>query len=104
MTYCSRACQKEDWLDGHSVNCCSRSYTYETAGRFQGKLLPSKTPDNERDAAKLNEIEKNITMIQLKLFREHSETILSQAEALDIPLCDCVVKIDLRQCPPTVAT
>ena len=41
-------------------------------------------------------------MIQLKLFLDHSETILSQATTLGIPLCDCVVLFDLRRCPVEV--
>jgi len=103
MTYCSKACQKEDWLDGHSATCCSKSYSHEEAGHFQGRIFPLEALDNERDDRKMEELEKNVTMIQLKLFLDHSETILRQAEALDIPLCDCVVKIDLRYCPPRVA-
>jgi len=103
MVYCSRACQKEDWLDGHSVTCC-KSFTHKEAGHFQGRILPAEAPDNERDARKIDELEKNITMIQLKLFLDHSETILSQAKALDLPLCDCVIKIDLRHYPPRVGT
>ena len=56
----------------------------------------------ERDAAKLEELEINITMIQLKLFLAHSETIRNRACELNIPLCDCVVSFDLRECPPLV--
>ena len=103
MTYCSRACQKEDWLDEHSVTCCSKLYPHKHAGHFQGRILPSKAPDNERVARKMEEIEKNITMIQLKLFLDHSEAILVHAKALDIPLCDCIVKFDLSGCPLRVA-
>ena len=43
-------------------------------------------------------------MIQLKLFLDHSETILAQASTLDIPLWDCVVWFDLRHCPLRVET
>ena len=103
MTYCSRACQQEDWFIGHSVTCCSKSFTHKEAGHFQGRILPLKAPDNERDARKMEEVEKNITMIQLKLFLDHSETILKTAKALNIPVCDCVVKFDLRCYPPRVA-
>jgi len=105
MSYCSKACQKEDWLNGHSVTCC-RSFTNETAGQFQGMILPpgTRTPDNEQDARKMEELEKNITMIQLKLFLDNSETILQQAEALDLLLYDCVVWFDLCECPQKVTT
>ena len=41
-------------------------------------------------------------MIQLKLFLDNSEIILAQAGALNIPLYDCDVKFDLRQCPPAI--
>ena len=45
MTYCSRACQKEDWFSGHSVTCCSKSFTHKEAGHFQGRILPLKASD-----------------------------------------------------------
>ena len=43
-----------------------------------------------------------MNMIQLKLFLDNSETILAQANSLNLPLYDCVVLFDLRECPPTV--
>ena len=49
-------------------------------------------------------LEINIMTIQLKLFLDHSETILRQASSLDIPLWDCVVEFDLRDCPFTIET
>ena len=101
MSYCLRACQKEDWLNGHSVTCC-KSYTAEIVGQFQGRLLPVSVPENERAATKMKELETNLNMIQLKLFLDSSETILAQAEALNIPLYDCDVRFDLRKCPPAV--
>ena len=73
-----------------------------TAGQFQGRYLPKEVPSDEREAAKLKGLETNMSMIHLKLFLDNSETILSQAEALGIPLCDCIVKFDLRTCPLTV--
>jgi len=127
MVYCSIACQREDWLNGHSVTCC-KPYTDATAGQFQGRVIPNTTPnneiepiltydkdghfqgsavqpvvptlivENERAGAKLVELEKNITSIQLKLFLDNSETILSQAKALNQPLFDCIVVFDLRRC------
>jgi len=128
MTYCSRSCQKEDWFNGHNLTCC-KSYTDETAGQFQGRVLPRTAtedekdrsvltydkdgnfqgsvvqpvvPQNERAATKLVELEKNITMIQLKLFLDNSETIVSKAKALNLPLYDCVAVFDLRFCPAKV--
>jgi len=102
MSYCSRSCQKDDWMnDGHKVSCC-KSFTNELAGRFQGRLAPDSTPENERAAVKLKELETNLNMIQLKLLIDNSNTILSQASSFDIPLCDCMVNFDLRECPPTV--
>jgi len=101
MAYCSRACQKEDWFNGgHSVTCCN-SFTNETAGQFQGRIIPT-TPDDQRAATKLRELEINLAMVQLKLFLDNSDTILSQAEGLGVPLCDCVACFDLRACPITV--
>jgi len=50
----------------------------------------------------MKELETNLNMIQLRLFVDNSETILSQAEALGLPLYDCIVKFDLRECPPIV--
>lgn len=102
MTYCSRACQKEDWLNGHNVTCCISSPTIYNAGLFQGRYIPADVPSDERAAAKLKEVEINMNMIQLKLLLDLSETILAQAKGLDIPLCDCVVIFDLRHCPLTV--
>jgi len=129
MTYCSKECQREDWLSGHSVTCC-KSYTDETAGQYQGRVLPRTATEDERDrpvltydkdghfqgsavqpidlgneraaAAKLVELEKNITSIQLKLFLDNSEYIKSQTSSLSIPLWDCVVVFDLRNWPTQV--
>jgi len=103
MTYCSRACQKEDWLNGHKLTC-SKMCTNDNIGMFQGRLWPMAKPVNERDAQKMKEVETNFTMVQLKIFLDHSDTILSQAKALGIPLCDCIVVFDLRHCPLTVGT
>ena len=100
MSYCSKECQREDWLNGHSFTCC-KSYTEATAGQFQGRILPRTTShkiesvltydqdgqyqcctlqpvvlEDERAATKLVELEKNITSIQLKLFLDHSEIFL----------------------------
>ena len=104
MTYCSKACQKEDWLNGGHDLSCNKEYTYEQSGQFQSRLFPEALPESERAAAKLESLEINITMMQLKLFLDHSETILKQARHLDIPLWDCIVGFDLRECPPTVKT
>ena len=101
MTYCSRACQKEDWLNGHSVTC-NMTYTDEQAGVFQGRYLPEFEPESERNVAKLEALEQIFNMIQLKLFLDNSDTILSQARELNIPLHDCVVHFDFRDCPLTV--
>ena len=101
MTYCSEACQKEDWLNGHNVTCCS-SPTTENIGQFQGRIQPETLPDE--DSVKLKDLEININMIQLKLFLDNSKTILRQADSLGIPLCDCIVNFDLSQCPLGVTT
>ena len=103
MTYCSVDCQKEDWLDGHNLACC-KNHIDEEAGQFQGRILPVAVSNNERNAAKLGALEQNVHMIQLKLFLDNSETILSQASSLGIPLSDCAVRFDLRECPPSVET
>jgi len=97
ITYCSRACQKEDWQNGHKLACC-KTYTIEKVGQFQGRVMPRIVP------AKLKEMEINANMIQLKLFLDHSDTILSQVKDLDIPLYDCVVRFDLTSCPLEVTT
>lgn len=92
MVYCSRACQKEDWLNGgHKLACC-KSFTYDLAGQFQGRCVPLTEPENERAATKMKELETNLNMIQLRLFVDNSETILSQAKALGLPLYDCILK------------
>jgi len=100
IAYCSRACQREDWLNGHKHACCM-SYTDATAGQFQGRYEPN-VPENERAASKLKELELNVSMIQLKLFLDNTEDILTQVKGLNIPIHDCVVCFDLCQCPPTV--
>jgi len=102
MAYCSKACQRADWLNGHSVTCYCKTYTVATAGQFQGRFVPHSSPDDERGALKLKELEVNSTMVHLKLFLDHSETILSKAKGLDIPLYDCVAVFNLSQCPPTI--
>jgi len=102
MTYCSKACQRDDWLNGgHKLACC-KSFTNETAGQFQGRIIPA-TPDDQRAAAKFKELEINSSMIQLKLLVDNSDTILSQAKELNLPLHDCVVVFDLRECPASMA-
>ena len=101
MTYCSRACQKEDWSTGHNLTCCAQ-FTDEKAGQFQGRVVPRVVPNDERAANKLKELEINCNMIHLKLFFDRSETILNQAKSLGIPLYDCIAMFDLRQCPLTV--
>ena len=103
MTYCSIACQKEDWLNGHNVTC-NKKFAVEQSGVFQGRCLPVIEPESERAAAKLESLEINITMIQLKLFLDNAETILNRARDLGIPLHDCAVLFDLSKCPPTVKT
>jgi len=103
MAYCSKSCQREDWRNGHSITC-SKSFLDVETGRFQGRIWPEAVPDDQRAAAKLEELEKNLTMIQLKLFLDNSDTILSQASSLDLPLCDCVVTFDLSKCPPSIST
>ena len=103
MTYCSRSCQREDWLNGHSHACC-KTLVDDNCGRFQGRLLPKTIPEDERAASKLEELEINNNMIQLKLFLDHSSTILDQAQTLNIPLCDCIVTFDLCRFPPEITT
>ena len=102
MMYCSRECQRQDWLNGHSLTC-GMTYTKEIVGRFQGLVKPTAVPASERAARKLKELQLNMSMIQLKLLLDHSETILSQAKELNIPLCDCVVRFDLCILPPFVS-
>ena len=101
MVYCSKTCQKEDWSKGHSLTCC-KSYTIKLVGHFQGRHWPEEVPSDERPAAKLKELEINLSSVQLKLFLDHSEIIQQQASSLDTPLYDCVVYFDLRDCPLSV--
>ena len=104
MAYCSRACQREDWLNGgHKLSCC-KFYIDEKLGQFQGRFHPIVTPKGLRAASQLEDLEKNMTMVQLKLFLDNSDTIFSQASSLNIPLNDCIVKFDLRECPPLIET
>ena len=98
MSYCSRACQKDDWFNGHKLNC-SKTVLDMKSGQFQGRVFPVAMPKNERALTKMKELETNLNMVQLKLFLDNSETILSQASSLNIPLRDCIVKLDLRHCP-----
>ena len=104
MTYCSKACQREDWLNGHNLTCCNKHYTDEQAGVFQGRHWPLREPESERAAAKLEALEQNVSMVQLKLFLANAGIILNQASHLGIPLYDCIVQFDLNYCPPTVVT
>ena len=93
MVYCSRACQKEDWLNGHNVTC-GKAYTADLAGQFQGSFWPPVALDDKRDARKMEDLEINMSMVQLKLFLDNSETILAQAKGLNLNLCDCLVVFD----------
>jgi len=102
MTYCSRAFQKEDWLNGHEKACC-KSYTDNQSGKFQGRVWPRVLPESERATALLKDLEINLTMVQLKVCLDNMELILGQTNSLDTPLYDCVVQFDLRACPPVVA-
>ena len=103
MTYCSRACQKEDWLNGHKLSC-GKTYTNETVGQFQGRVQPEEVPSNDRDASNLNDFVLNVNMIGLKLFKDNSDFILQQARSLGVPLCDCIVVFDMDSCPCTLTT
>ena len=103
MVYCSRACQRDDWFSGHNVTC-SKPCTDETVGQFQGRTVPKTIPECVRAGEKLKELETNMNMIQLKLFLDNSDTILSQAKALGIPLYDCIVTFDLCECPIKIMT
>ena len=102
MSYCSRSCQREDWLKGHKMTCCMGNGRH--MGQFQGRYWPMAVPDDVRAATKMEELEVNITAIQLKLFLDNAETVLKQASLLDIPLSDCVVHFDLSVCPTKVET
>ena len=59
-------------------------------------------PNNARIAQQMKELEINMNMIQLKMFLDNSETILTQVKALGIPLHDCIVSFDLQKCPPAI--
>jgi len=85
----------------HNVACC-KPFSTGLEGQFQGRIVPKTTPENERAAVKLTELEINLNMIHLKLLADNSDTILSRASSLNIPLCDCVVKFDLRKCPTMI--
>ena len=110
MIYCSRACQRDDWLNGHNVSC-NKPYTDDQVGTFQGRVQVTE-PSIERailaaPKKKLMDLEMNLAMIQLKLFLDNSETILSQARSLGrfyrrARLYDCVVVFDLRFCSPVI--
>ena len=102
MTYCSRACQREDWLSGGHNTTCSMPASTNEQGRFQGRMWPETLPESERAGAKLEALEVNMTMIQLKLFLDNTDTIQRQATSLGIPLHDCAVLFDLSKCPLTV--
>ena len=97
MMYCSRSCQREDWLNGHNVTC-GKSYTADLAGQFQGRIIETVSND-ERDATKIEDLEINMSMIQLKLFLDNSETILAQVKSLNLNFCDCLVVFDICNCP-----
>ena len=104
MTYCSKACQREDWLNGHNLTCCNKHYTDEQAGVLQGRHWPLREPESERAVSKLEALEQNVSMVQLKLFLANAGIILNQGSHLGIPLYDCIVQFDLNYCSPTVVT
>ena len=81
---------------------CSKQFTEENSGQFQGEILPIVVPEDERAAAKLEDLEKNMAMIQQKLILESAEAIRSRASSLGVPLHDCIVSFDLSECPPKV--
>jgi len=61
MVYCSRACQKEDWFNGHDMACKGDG---RQMAQFQGRSIPEGISSDERAAAKLKDIQTNMTMIQ----------------------------------------
>lgn len=101
MVYCSESCQRDDWLNGHKLSC-NKPYAEENGCQFQGRIHPRKVPGNERDVAKMEDLEINMTSIQLKLFLDHSDTILDQASSSGISLCDCIVFFRFKDCPPAI--
>ena len=103
MTYCSLACQRKDWSNGHNLSCkCKGPCAHESIGLYQGRIHSRTLLESERANAKMKDLEINMNMIQLKLFLDNAEDILLQAKALELPLYDCVVRFDLRDCPPTI--
>jgi len=97
MVYCSKACQKEDWLNGHKLTCCCKPNN-SNLGSYQGRFWPPVSSDDERDVTKLKDLDINMNMIHLKMFLDNAEDILRQAKKLELLLCDCVVVI----CPTKV--
>ena len=103
MTYCTVACQKEDWLNGGHASSCGKEYTGEQQlCQYQGRTQPRAAPETDREAMKVKELEINVTMIQLKLLLDQSKSILGQARSMNVSLYDAVVIFDLRSYPRTV--
>ena len=99
MTYCSEACQKEDWEKGGHNLACNKAYAKQQLGQFQGTMLPKRVPGSQRAAAKLKELEMNLAMIQLNMFLGNIDVLMRRARNLKLPLYDCVIAFDLRECP-----
>ena len=93
VCYCSEECQRIDWQCTHEQEC-------EII--IDGMYLHCPLCSNEREAAKLKGLERNIMMAQKRLYLEYADTIREQLAAKEPPHSAYIVYFDLSQCPIAV--
>ena len=95
--YCSEECQRKDWHSGgHDCDCNNIIDGYHQV------LLPELRGNNERETAKLKDLDRNIMMAQNSLFLEHADAIREQLAAKEAPSSEYIVHFNVSQCPLAV--
>ena len=94
VCYCSEECQRKHWQSIHEQDC-----EIIIDGMYK---LHSPLCSNEREAAKLKGLERNILMTQKRLYLKHADTIREQLAAKEPPLSAYLVHFNLSQCPLAV--
>ena len=90
VCYCSEECQRKDWLSPHAQDC----KTF-----IDGKdTLHSPLCSNEREAANLKDLERNIRMTQKRLYLGYADTIRLELAAKE-SRSEYVVHFDLGRWP-----
>lgn len=94
-TYCSKDCQRENWIKGEHKIECSKMKALHVIAEEQGA--------SKKDVARALKNEKNASAIGSKLFFDNPSKVVMRAIAKKLSILDCVVVIDMCQAPPLLS-